>query len=76
MLTITEECINCNACIDECPNNAIYNAGDEYAIDGVSYPPLSMDYTYIVNDMCKMCEGYSAEPSCISVCPSDAVLLN
>ena len=74
MLTISEDCINCNACIDECPNNAIFNAGDPYSIDGQQFDALSNDYTYIVNDLCKMCEGYSESPSCMSVCPSDAVM--
>jgi ferredoxin len=74
MLTINEDCINCNACIDECPNNAIYPAGEEYALNGETMPPLSTDYTFIVNDLCKLCEGYSDSPSCMSVCPSDAVL--
>ena len=76
MLTITEDCINCNACIDECPNNAIFAAGDSYTIDGVTYPPLSNDLTFIVNDLCKMCEGYSDSPSCIAVCPSDGIVLS
>jgi ferredoxin len=34
---ITEECINCGACEPECPNNAIYEAGAEWAYaDGTS----------------------------------------
>jgi ferredoxin len=28
---ITDECINCGACEPECPNNAIYNAGEEWS---------------------------------------------
>jgi ferredoxin len=74
MLKITEDCINCNACIDECPNNAIFNAGDTYKIDDVEMSTLSDDFTFIVPELCKMCEGYSDSPSCISVCPSDAVI--
>lgn len=36
-IMITDECINCGACEPECPNNAIYEAGDEWAIsDGTS----------------------------------------
>ena len=40
---ITDECINCGACEPECPNNAIYEGGVEWAIsdgtniDGASY---------------------------------------
>ena len=36
-IKITEECINCGACEPECPNNAIYEGGVEWAIsDGTS----------------------------------------
>lgn len=31
-ITITDECINCGACEPECPNNAIYEGGVEWAI--------------------------------------------
>ncbi|MEI6880317.1 MAG: 4Fe-4S binding protein [Bacteroidota bacterium] len=30
-IMITDECINCGACEPECPNNAIYEAGAEWA---------------------------------------------
>lgn len=34
---ITDECINCGACEPECPNNAIYEAGDDWKYtDGTS----------------------------------------
>lgn len=34
---ITEECINCGACEPECPNNAIYEAGANWAFaDGTT----------------------------------------
>lgn len=34
---ITEDCINCGACEPECPNNAIYEGGLEWAIsDGTN----------------------------------------
>jgi len=29
-IKITDECINCDACISECPNNAIYEPDDEW----------------------------------------------
>lgn len=31
-LKITDECINCGACEPECPNNAIYEGGVEWAM--------------------------------------------
>src|SRR5687768_7069381 len=36
-IIITEECINCGACEPECPNNAIYEGGVEWAFaDGTA----------------------------------------
>ena len=41
-IIITDECINCGACEPECPNNAIYEGGVEWAIsDGTN---LSGEY--------------------------------
>jgi ferredoxin len=31
-IKITEDCINCGACEPECPNNAIYEGGVEWAM--------------------------------------------
>ncbi len=31
-IMITDDCINCGACEPECPNNAIYEGGIEWAI--------------------------------------------
>ncbi len=36
-IIITDECINCGACEPECPNNAIYEAADDWKYsDGTS----------------------------------------
>ena len=36
-IMITDECINCGACEPECPNNAIYEGGVEWAFaDGTA----------------------------------------
>lgn len=36
-IIITDECINCGACEPECPNNAIYEGGDEWRVsDGTT----------------------------------------
>jgi ferredoxin len=32
-IRITDECINCGACEPECPNNAIYEPGAEWAYE-------------------------------------------
>jgi ferredoxin len=40
---ITDECINCGACEPECPNNAIYEGGVQWAMaDGTG---VTSDYT-------------------------------
>ena len=58
-LYITEDCIACDACLPECPNEAI-SEGD----------PI-----YIINpDLCTECVGFYEEPQCASVCPTDACI--
>ena len=53
---ITDECIACDACLPECPNDAI-SEGD----------PI-----YVINpDLCTECEGFHDEPQCVAVCPVD-----
>ena len=45
-IKITDECINCGACEPECPNNAIYEGGVEWAIsDGTT-----VKGTYVLMD--------------------------
>lgn len=59
---ITEECISCNACIHECPNDAIFeNDNLDYEINSVK---------------CTECFGLFDEPQCKSICPvEDAIVL-
>lgn len=43
-IKITDECINCNACEPECPNNAIYENGAEWNwAKGTSLTELEME---------------------------------
>lgn len=58
-LMITDECIACDACRDECPNDAIEEADPVYIIDP---------------DFCTECVGYYDEPCCIVVCPVDCII--
>ena len=67
MLQITEECINCSACVDECEHDAIYNAGEDHTVNGETKEPLSEDFTYIVQELCDDCK------SCVDVCAVDAI---
>ncbi len=53
-LMITDECINCDVCEPECPNQAISMGPLIYRID-----PLR----------CTECVGHFDEPQCRVVCP-------
>ena len=60
-LIITDECINCDVCEPECPNEAI-SAGEEiYVIDPKK---------------CTECVGHFDEPQCQKVCPVDCIPLD
>jgi ferredoxin len=56
---ITDECINCHACVSECPNEAISEGVDIYVIDP---------------DRCTECVGFHNEPACQTVCPKECCL--
>jgi len=60
-LFITEECINCDLCPDECPNEAIQMGAEIYEIN---------------SDKCTECVGHYDTPSCMSVCPVECILPN
>ena len=57
-LLITSECINCDVCEPECPNQAIYDGGDYYHIDP---------------QRCTECVGHFDTPQCVEVCPVDCI---
>ena len=58
-LTITDDCINCELCEDECPNEAISMGKEIYQID---------------TDRCTECVGHYDTPSCVAVCPVDCII--
>lgn len=57
-LKITEECINCDVCEPECPNEAIYQGVEYYEID-----PMK----------CTECVGHFDMPQCVEVCPVECI---
>ncbi|WP_028536827.1 YfhL family 4Fe-4S dicluster ferredoxin [Paludibacterium yongneupense] len=57
-LMITDECINCDVCEPECPNNAISQGEEIYQINP---------------DLCTQCVGHYDEPQCQQVCPVDCI---
>ncbi len=57
-LLITDECINCDVCEPECPNEAIAMGDEIYEIDP---------------SKCTECVGHYDEPQCVEVCPVDCI---
>ena len=60
-LMITDECINCDVCEPECPNEAI-SMGEEFY--------------QIAPDKCTECVGHFDEPQCVQLCPVACIPLN
>ena len=60
-LMITDDCINCDVCEPECPNDAIYQGEEIYEIDPKK---------------CTECVGHFDQPQCQEVCPVDCIPLN
>jgi len=58
-LLISEDCIACDACLDECPTSAIEEGDPIYVID---------------SDRCTECVGFYDEPACVAVCPVDCII--
>lgn len=60
-LIITDECINCDVCEPECPNDAISQGEWFYEID---------------HNKCTECVGHFDMPQCREVCPVDCIPVN
>jgi ferredoxin len=60
-LMITDDCINCDVCEPECPNDAISQG----------------EMIYLINpSLCTECVGHFEEPQCRQVCPVDCIPVN
>jgi ferredoxin len=60
-LMITDECINCDVCEPECPNEAIFQGEEIYEIDA---------------GKCTECIGHFDNPQCQEVCPVECIPVN
>jgi ferredoxin len=58
---ITDECINCGACEPECPNNAIYEPGNEWAFSDGTALKGNISLNGIALDAEKRNEAISAD---------------
>lgn len=60
-LFITDQCINCDVCEPECPNDAIYQGEIIYEIEA---------------DRCTECVGHFDKEQCVVICPVDCILVD
>lgn len=60
-MMITAECINCDVCVPECPNEAIAQGDDIYVVDAAR---------------CTECVGHFEEAQCVQVCPVDCIVVD
>ena len=60
-LWITDECINCDVCEPECPNDAIYMGAEIYEIESTK---------------CTECVGHHDTPQCVQLCPVSCIPVN
>lgn len=58
-LLITDECINCDVCEPECPNDAISQGAEIYEI---------------APNKCTECVGHYDTPQCVIVCPIECII--
>ncbi len=63
---ITDICIACGACIDECPVEAIVDDDDN---------PTGEDIYYVYADKCVECVGHHDEPACAAACPTEGCIV-
>jgi ferredoxin len=57
-MKITDECIECGACVAECPTNSI-TEGTPYLIEATT---------------CVECVGHFDSPQCSAVCPVECIV--
>ena len=63
---ITDLCISCGSCIDECPVSAIVDDDDN---------PTGDSIYYVYADKCVECVGYNDQPACATACPTDGCIV-
>ncbi|MFT6925593.1 MAG: ferredoxin [Psychromonas sp.] len=60
-LLIKDNCINCDMCDPECPNEAIFFGVEIYEIN---------------SDLCTECIGFYEKPTCMAVCPINCIIID
>lgn len=72
MMEITENCINCAACMTECPRDAVFESGEYYFYNNIEMKPLSYDHFFISTEICDGCAMLNRK-KCVDVCPMDTI---
>jgi ferredoxin len=70
-LKITEECINCDVCEPECPNEAISQGDEYYVIDPMKCTECVGHFDDPMK--CTECVGHFDTPQCVEVCPVECI---
>jgi len=63
---INDTCINCGACIDECPTEAIVDDEDN---------PTGEEIYYVYEDKCVECVSHHDTPACAEACPTEGCIV-
>ena len=63
---ITDLCISCGSCIDECPVSAIVDDDDN---------PTGDEIYYVYADKCVECVGHNEAPACATACPTEGCIV-
>lgn len=60
-LQIVESCVNCWACVDVCPNGAVFEDTPHFLVDP---------------GKCTECLGDHAVPQCAAICPIEGAIVD
>ncbi len=63
---ITDTCINCGACVDECPVEAIVDEDEN---------PSGQEYHFVHSNKCVECVGHHDVPACATACPTEGCIV-
>lgn len=63
---ITDICISCGSCIDECPVEAIVDDSDN---------PTGESIYYVYDNKCVECVGHNDQPACATACPTEGCIV-
>ncbi len=63
---INDTCINCGACIDECPTEAIVDEDEN---------PTGEEFHYVHPEKCVECVGHHDVPACATSCPTEGCIV-